>query len=193
MQFGTNQYCRCNIYEYPADCLVNPSLHKACTGGKGGERRRQSCAPSFVAMTQPNGGTKKYRPSNLNRPTTLSTCNLHPSPLLPLRNDPLPQIIAIQFQTVKREFESSLDRGLRQWRVLRAHTGARARAHNQKACRNRELAPSRGCAAIPWFSINRQQQRWRWWWWWRRRQRRPAMLTQGEPQRRGDGGSQLLV
>lgn len=52
------------------------------------------------------------------------------------------------------------------------HTGAFranvevARAHNQKACRNRELAsaPSRGCAAIPCFSRNHQQQR--------RRQRR---------------------
>lgn len=55
-------------------------------------------------------------------------------------------------------------------RAFRANVEV-ARAHNQKACRNRELAsaPSRGCAAIPCFSRNHQQQqrrrrrqRWQW-------------------------------
>lgn len=153
-------------------------MHKACTEKEEGERRRHG-APSFVAMTQPNGGSRKIVP----RISTLSRSQLAifaPPIFLLLQNDPFPDRDPIPSRETQTEFERR-----RSLPTPMAHGGARA--HNQKACRNRELAPSRGCAAIPCFSINRQQQRRR------RRQRRPALLTRGEPQRRGDGGSKLLV
>lgn len=87
LAFGTSQYCRCNIYEYPADCLVNPSLHKACTGGKGGERRRGSACTLVRRNDAASRGSKKNHPSNLSRDPPL------PSPsILSLQNDrdPIP-------------------------------------------------------------------------------------------------------